>query len=381
MRGGVWRIGWLCGWMLFLVGMASAQEGYVVPGGTGNGSSWAMAAGDIQTVIAGGAKDVRVKVGEYALHGEINIPAGVTVTGGYSGSGNERVMQGAQQTVLRATGNSRVATVAGTLEGFTLLDGIATANAGGGAYVKTGGTVRNCIVRNCFAGRYFPRVGDVQMKDRSFKRREDITQADVQNVRGVVFWVNPDPNATEGNRGWLACKMWAKPVGKWSTQSSSEQTTDGIIADKKNAVTDTNGRSHCMSIPEASLSSYPAIDSCRKFNNSSSGILSQAPWTASEMGEWWLPSLGQLRVLFDELDAFKETFKAMFLDVVLQIGTFNEFWSGALVTFLSSTEASEDEIWVMDFGSPDKRGAVMSMQKSNAGVSAGSFMCVPVTSF
>lgn len=45
---------------------------------------------------------------------------------------------------------------------------------------------------------------------------EELTAADEPRVRGIVFWINPDPDAVEGNRGWLVSKYPIVNMGKWA---------------------------------------------------------------------------------------------------------------------------------------------------------------------
>jgi len=106
---------------------------------------------------------VRVEVGTYfAGEDELEIPAGVTVIGGYSGGWDDklnRIYPGAAADISEMTvldGNSlvntkpkqkhRVATVYGTLEGCLIRNGHARDDNGGGVYVD-GGTVQNCIIK------------------------------------------------------------------------------------------------------------------------------------------------------------------------------------------------------------------------------------------
>jgi len=112
---------------------------------------------------ANGSGTVRVEVGTYfASEDELEIPAGVTVIGGYSGGWDDklnRIYPGAAADISEMTvldGNSlvntkpkqkhRVATVYGTLEGCLIRNGHARDDNGGGVYVD-GGTVQNCIIK------------------------------------------------------------------------------------------------------------------------------------------------------------------------------------------------------------------------------------------
>lgn len=84
--------------LLFLFARPMVSEGavlYVKNGGTGDGSSWAAAAGDLRTVLAGASSgdEIRVAAGSYKPHaddrgGSIVLKNGVALYGGFPDTGN-----------------------------------------------------------------------------------------------------------------------------------------------------------------------------------------------------------------------------------------------------------------------------------------------------
>jgi len=116
---------------------------------------------DVKAAIEGASSgDVRIEAGVYKLSGEITVPAGVTVIGGFVGGftdANRIYPGGATTTQLTILdGNSfetakaakhRVATVNGTLEGVVVRGGHQRQGHGGGLLVNSGAVVANCIIK------------------------------------------------------------------------------------------------------------------------------------------------------------------------------------------------------------------------------------------
>lgn len=352
--------------LLIMVTVGEAQLRYVVPGGSGtrDGSSWENAMAGIKEAINGGGKKVLVRWGTYALTEELVVPSGVEVSGGY-GSDGERQSGGTEMTVLQATAKFRVARVEGILDGFTICGGIAAGENGGGVYVVSGGTVRNCIVRNNYAGRYYPRVGDVQLRDGSFLRMEELTAADEPRVRGIVFWINPDPDAVEGNRGWLVSKYPIVNMGKWAgTNGADIQVTDATFETWKEAVEDTMGWSHCQKVKASGRLGYvPAIQACLEYDGGG--------W-AEEKGKWYLPALGQLRCLVAEYALLERTWKKIFPAYPSFINILCCSSSEVMSTGTTDTRY----VWAVEYANPLKWG---TLSKINKGSSVSGY--IPVTSF
>jgi len=119
---------------------------------------------DLKAALGGGDTEIRVAVGLYLIDegdDQLVIPAGKTVTGGYTDNFARRIYPGEatsndEMTIL--DGNSlrntspddkhRVATVEGILEGCLIRNGHANRGEnGGGVLINDGGTVQNCIIK------------------------------------------------------------------------------------------------------------------------------------------------------------------------------------------------------------------------------------------
>lgn len=370
---GLWML--MIGAATLFVGNAEAQIRYVRQSGKGDGSSWANALGDIKAAIDGGGREVRVQGGTYTLSAQLNVPVGVVVTGGYETDGTWSGR--AERTVLVAAEGQRVARVAGTLECFTLQGGVAAGEAGGGAYVASTGLVRNCVVRDCYAGRYYPKVGDVQMRDRSFKPYGEVVPSDSNNVRGIVFWVNPDPNAAAGHRGWLVCKRMTpegtQGYGKWGENSAAtSKLTGATFATWRDALADTAGWSHCQAVKNGNmLNDARAIKCCLEYDVKG--------WT-EEKGMWYLPAAGQMSVFRAEYGIVRRTAEKLYPNET-------DGFFGVEV-MLSSSECpvgndanASTHIWAMNL-MENTMGAIGNCEKGNmVGSFVGSQQYVPVTSF
>lgn len=148
---------------------------YVVPSGTGDGSSWANAYGDIQTAINAAStlyvnttepQEVWVKTGTYSTStAAIVMKLGVDVYGGFAGTEtdkNQRVKGtnpwdytnvttlnggGAKRCVEAGTANYASVVI---LDGFTLTNGngqgVQLTNTGGGALLRANLKLQNCVV-------------------------------------------------------------------------------------------------------------------------------------------------------------------------------------------------------------------------------------------
>ncbi|MBP5651010.1 MAG: fibrobacter succinogenes major paralogous domain-containing protein [Bacteroidales bacterium] len=128
------------------------------------GLSWEHAKKTIPAALAlvGENGVVCVMVGNYSLSAQLNIPAGVSVKGGFisSSSGTDttrRELPGLNSrwentsicTIIIGNGDHRLAMVNGLLEGCVLRRGV-TNDKGGGVLID-GGTVRYCVIKECDA--------------------------------------------------------------------------------------------------------------------------------------------------------------------------------------------------------------------------------------
>ena len=130
----------------------------------GDGTTWATAKQSIASALtlAGSNGTVFVKAGTYNITSELEIPAGVTVMGGYmpSSMGTDTSMRhlpGVNShwqddtwcTIIKGNRTARIATVSGTIEGCVVRDGLTTSIGGG--FLIDGGTVRYCVIMGCDA--------------------------------------------------------------------------------------------------------------------------------------------------------------------------------------------------------------------------------------
>lgn len=134
--------------------MAQAADRYVVPGGTGGGSSWADAA-SLQAGVAGATAGCTVWVsnGVYTITSQIAVTNftiksynngvvdrdGTIISGSYPSSTNRCFYLNHSNAVV---------------EGLTITNGYVISSLnGGGVYIdNNGGTLRNCLVIKCTAG-------------------------------------------------------------------------------------------------------------------------------------------------------------------------------------------------------------------------------------
>ncbi len=151
----------LCAGIFLLISLLSvnltAAVRYVKQGGTGNGSTWGNASGDLQAMInASGAGDqVWVAAGTYS-NGLFVMKNGVEILGGFPNTGNPGL--GARNWIAHVTtlsGGSNVIrnvfTIGSPLIGTAVLDGFTITGSngdvhGGGMYnIYASPTVRNCV--------------------------------------------------------------------------------------------------------------------------------------------------------------------------------------------------------------------------------------------
>lgn len=153
--------------------LSSQSVVYVASGGSGDGTSWSSALGNIQTAIsAANALDpkgeVWVKAGTYTVTTTIAVSQGVNMYGGFAGTetskddrakkedgeswdfSNESILDG-RKTVrsIESRGNFTTETI---VDGFTITNGNAVStsanNTGGGVLIRPGLKVQHCVIKN-----------------------------------------------------------------------------------------------------------------------------------------------------------------------------------------------------------------------------------------
>jgi len=142
---------------------------YVKLNGTGDGSSWANAAGNIQTMLNASASGDQVWIagGSYLIATTLEMKNGVNVYGGFQGSesninarpksdldanGKVEPWEFTNATILDGQKARRVLNQANAFEAETTWDGITITKGknetGAGAYIRANGKLNNCIVTN-----------------------------------------------------------------------------------------------------------------------------------------------------------------------------------------------------------------------------------------
>lgn len=130
------------------------------------GTSWTTAKKTIAAGIAaaGANGTVFVKAGQYAITEELVVPAGKIVLGGYDPSStgtdtSRRHLPGANMhwtdtswcSVVAGSGNHRIATVHGLLDGFVIRLGFSNTKGGGVLIDGSNAVVRYCVIKECDA--------------------------------------------------------------------------------------------------------------------------------------------------------------------------------------------------------------------------------------
>lgn len=147
---------------MLMVSALHAEVRYVTVSGTGNGTSWENASGNIQAMVdscyAHGGGEVRVGAGTYIIEQEISIKSGVDVTGAYPAAGGEVRDLENNLTILDADNKpytrilnasdkaESLLTAMSTWDGFVLQN--ATSGYGSAAFLSSGVVLKNCIIRN-----------------------------------------------------------------------------------------------------------------------------------------------------------------------------------------------------------------------------------------
>ncbi|NCE71988.1 DUF1565 domain-containing protein [Odoribacter sp. Z80] len=229
----------------------------------------------------------------FETKGELVIPAGVKVSGGYNKKG-EKISDSALKIVVEGDGSNRVFKVYGELEGVTVTGGKCKGANGGGVYVATGGKVQNCIITGNTASYQLPKVGDLLMKDGSYMDVGAFTYDQMEQVKGVVFWVNPDKSAASP-KGWAVSPYTDEPYKWWAASSNSITGADpASFLNLQEALLDLNGKENTL----------------RFQNNPNCGII-QRCLAFGGSGDFYLPSLGQLYRLLVGWDEVENTFEEL----------------------------------------------------------------------
>lgn len=326
------RLLFVIGVLFLLSGVLQAQVVYVSPHGSDSwtGSNTQPYQTIHKALEKAGVKEVRVAVGSYKVSirqkGEIIIPRGVTVRGGYLEkaphevldvqSDNPGTLQG--QTILQGDSTCRIAKVAGVVEQVTATGGFAQAGNGGGVYVVAGGEVRNCIISGNQASARAPKVGDLLMKNGDYLDASLFTYDQRDDVAGVVFWVNPQRNAPLGERGRAVgvkslSMRWIQPPGYDGSSAV------GVLfpfpdfmpycASVEDALQDFAGDVNTTNILNASADfEYPLAAACRALGT-----------------EWYLPAAGEIMWIMGEWSVVDYVFEILWDKIRVGSGYSNAY--------------------------------------------------------
>lgn len=359
-----------------------------------------------------------VAAGPYTEN-ELIIPAGVTVIGGFPANATtyeQRIYPGiataAQRSVLDGNYSHRVATVKGTLDGFTIKKGYTyigsstgTSPGYGGGVLIDGGIVQNCIIQNNVAairppspytipGTYVASIGDIYCTDGTILRPTYHIDANGKYVAtlaasyftghtpmGIVYYVNPAPSAKEFfimgmpnmdkyNTNTVAQSIWINispatdmpTVPSYATADAAKLDTAGFT-NTRNMVTQGN------------------LWATQNYNNGSAfGTGSNNPGNSGvkyaryydlpigTLGRWYLPAGSQMLHLWDvypQMDACARLLKERGFWTEIQAAT-TIFPSTA---YWTSSEHNAQNAWILNtYSYPWSPASLSSVSKTNPGV-------------
>lgn len=176
---------------------------YVVPSGSGNGSSWLNASGDIAAMISASTTgdEVWIKKGTYTPAVTLSMKNGVAIYGGFAGTEtllSERNFA-TNPTIISGQGNKLVFSNSG-LDATAVLDGCTISNGYGGSATEGGGmynstsqvTIRNCVFANnkaSYGGGMMNSNSNPTISNCVFAGNQSLT-----NSGGAMYNYNSSPN-------------------------------------------------------------------------------------------------------------------------------------------------------------------------------------------
>jgi len=380
----------------------------------------------ITAALSGAAAGTTIWVaaGPYTEN-ELIIPAGVTVIGGFPANATtyeQRIYPGvataAQRSVLDGNYSHRVATVKGTLDGFTVKKGYTyiggpagtTAGYGGGVLID-GGIVQNCIIQNNVAairppspytipGTYVASIGDIYCTDGTILRPTYHIDANGKYVAtlaasyftghtpmGIVYYVNPAPSAKEffimgipklnsGNTTVDASCNWVNvspsvdipTIPSYATADAAKSDTAGF----------TNTRNMVTAANKWVADKTPWTD----FENGNSGVKYARYYNfpSGTLGRWYLPAAAQilhLWVVYPQMDACARLLKDNGWTVLQSLYTNinSTIFPCPGYKYWTSSEQNADNAWVLNTDSYPWTQASLG----NANKTAGGMIAIPVS--
>lgn len=252
---------------------------YVKPAasGTGDGSSWANASADLNTMISSSAAgdSVFVAAGTYQPipQGSFYLKQGVKVYGGFAGTEtysfqrnwtiNVTTFQGNGSSIIF---NGSALTAATLLDGFTLNGGYSLSYNGGAMYNWSGSmTIANCIFSNNFSyngGAVFNNNASPVFINCTFSNNSANTLA------GAIYNRNSSPTFTNCTFSSNNCPYGGAIVNEGSSPLFTGCTFSGNTAlDTHHPETGIGGAVVNRNNPSNGLGSSPSFLSCHFLNN------------------------------------------------------------------------------------------------------------------
>ncbi|MEG1187504.1 MAG: fibronectin type III domain-containing protein [Bacteroidales bacterium] len=145
--------------VFFCIGVVNAKRIYVKPGGTGDGSSWDKAAGDLNQIVDATERysddQIWVAEGTYQITGQLRLRASVDMYGGFSGTEIELSERDMSRKSTIVGGDFGTLVADGDVSYQTVIDGfifkgancpVLPTNVYGNIYLFQNSLIKNCII-------------------------------------------------------------------------------------------------------------------------------------------------------------------------------------------------------------------------------------------
>ncbi len=347
-----------------------------------------------------GVTEVLVAVGVYPVSGkmgqpgELVVPTGVTVRGGYlvvdgtmTDTQTDHPESIENQTILQGDSSCRIAVVGGILENVTVAGGRTKGQNGGGVYVEPDGVVRNCIVRNNSATGGKVKVGDLFMENSAgfyFLSMQNFQIELKEQLVGVVFWVNPNDNVPDEEKGKVIA--FATQSAKFADKNPEEypfSTPSPLYyPTSRLAMRDLDGERNTIDLLTYDPTIFPLTKSCRDYRSGE-----------ADAGRWYMPACGEVMQMYAEWLAVNNTFKMVWDKMTPEerMPCFNfptralanrpwevaAYWYGT--SLYTSTLFSDQGIWV--YQSPRTVGVLFKEQTGRSLWNSAGVMTYPIRKF
>lgn len=376
----------------------------------------------ITTALSGAPANtiIWVAAGTYT-EAELIIPAGVTVIGGFPPNATtyeQRIYLGVatatQQSILDGNYSHRVATVKGTLDGFTIKKGYTyigsstgTSPGYGGGVLIDGGIVQNCIIQNNVAairppspevipGTFVASIGDIYCTDGTILKPTYHIDANGKYVAtlaaahftghipmGIVYYVNPAPSAKEffimgipkmnGAEVDASCN-WVNVSPAVDIPTIPSYAT--AVAAKLDTAGFTNTKNMVIEGNKWVTNGTPWTD----FSSGKSGVkfAREYNFPSGTIGRWYLPAASQMLHLWDvypQMDACARLLKERGFWTALNTIYNNNSTIFSSTGYWTSSEHNAQNAWILNtYSYPWSPASLTSANKT-----AGSIIAIPVS--